>query len=98
MEFSLSYIDIGIILVYLVGVLYLGFYFGSKHKDAEDYFLAGRSLTWPIIGFSCLHQTCRATAWWAYGAGYKTVFRCSSHEWVAVLILIIFAIFFSHFI
>jgi SSS family solute:Na+ symporter len=98
MEFSLSYIDIGIILVYLVGVLYLGFYFGSKHKDAEDYFLAGRSLTWPIIGFSLFASNMSSNSLVGLaGAGYKDGFSVYSYEWVAVLILIIFAVFFLPF-
>ena len=52
MDFTLSTLDLSIIVFYLIGVIMLGFYFSKKHEDAEDYFLAGRNLTWPIIGFS----------------------------------------------
>ncbi|MFP6582488.1 MAG: sodium/solute symporter [Candidatus Hydrogenedentota bacterium] len=45
-------IDYTIIVLYLVGVLSLGFYIGRKMKSDEDYFLAGRSLPWWAIGMS----------------------------------------------
>ncbi|HIA47223.1 MAG TPA: hypothetical protein EYN96_04470, partial [Candidatus Hydrogenedentes bacterium] len=45
-------IDYAIIVIYLVGVLSLGFYIGRKMKTGDDYFLAGRSLPWWAIGMS----------------------------------------------
>lgn len=45
-------IDYTIIILYLVGVLSLGFYIGRKMKSDDDYFLAGRSLPWWAIGMS----------------------------------------------
>ena len=98
MTFNLSNLDLGIILVYLIGVLYLGFYFGKKHKDAEDYFLAGRSLTWPIIGFSLFASNMSSNSLVGLaGAGYKEGFSVYSYEWMAVLVLILFAVFFLPF-
>lgn len=52
MNFELTTLDGGIVIGYLIFVVLLGFYFSQKHKNAEDYFLAGRTLTWPVIGFS----------------------------------------------
>jgi SSS family transporter len=49
---ELHAIDYTIIVVYLVGVLSLGFYIGRKMKTGDDYFLAGRSLPWWAIGMS----------------------------------------------
>ncbi|MBN4046730.1 sodium/solute symporter [bacterium AH-315-P07] len=49
---DLHAIDYTIIVVYLVGVLSLGFYIGRKMKSGDDYFLAGRSLPWWAIGMS----------------------------------------------
>ena len=98
MNFSLSTIDIVIILGYLIFVIALGFYFSTKHKDAEDYFLAGRNLTWPIIGFSLFASNMSSNSLVGLaGAGYKDGFSVYSYEWMAVLILIIFAIFFLPF-
>lgn len=98
MEFTLSTLDLSIIIFYLVFVTGLGFYFGTKHKDAEDYFLAGRNLTWPIIGFSLFASNMSSNSLVGLaGAGYKDGFSVYSYEWMAVVILIIFAIFFLPF-
>jgi len=76
----------------------LGFYFGNKHEDAEDYFLAGRNLTWPIIGFSLFASNMSSNSLVGLaGAGYADGFMVYSYEWMAVLILIIFAVFFLPF-
>jgi len=98
MNFNLSSIDLSIIVIYLLGVVALGFYFGNKHKDAEDYFLAGRNLTWPIIGFSLFASNMSSNSLVGLaGAGYKDGFSVYSYEWMAVVILIIFAVFFLPF-
>ena len=98
MEFTLGTLDLSIIIFYLVFVTGLGFYFGTKHKDAEDYFLAGRNLTWPIIGFSLFASNMSSNSLVGLaGAGYKDGFSVYSYEWMAVVILIIFAIFFLPF-
>lgn len=98
MNFALSNLDFGIIIVYLLGVVALGFYFGNKHKNAEDYFLAGRNLTWPIIGFSLFASNMSSNSLVGLaGAGYKDGFSVYSYEWMAVVVLIIFAVFFLPF-
>jgi len=98
MNFNLSTLDLSIIVIYLIGVVLLGFYFSSKHKNAEDYFLAGRNLTWPIIGFSLFASNMSSNSLVGLaGAGYKDGYSVYSYEWMAVVILIIFAVFFLPF-
>ena len=98
MSFNLSTLDSSIIIIYLLFVIALGFYFSTKHKGAEDYFLAGRNLTWPIIGFSLFASNMSSNSLVGLaGAGYKDGFSVYSYEWMAVLILIIFAVFFLPF-
>lgn len=98
MNFTLSGIDSGIIIFYLIFVILVGFYFGKKHEDAEDYFLAGRNLTWPIIGFSLFASNMSSNSLVGLaGAGYKDGFSVYSYEWMAVVVLIIFAVFFFLF-
>lgn len=98
MDFNLPMLDAGIISAYLLFVIILGFYFGSKHQNAEDYFLAGRNLTWPIIGFSLFASNISSnTLVGLAGAGYKDGFSVYSYEWMAVVCLIIFAVFFLPF-
>lgn len=96
--FTISNIDLSIIVFYLLLVVMLGFYFGKKHEDAEDYFLAGRSLTWPLIGFSLFASNMSSNSLVGLaGAGYNDGFSVYSYEWMAVVILIIFAVFFLPF-
>ena len=98
MSFNLSSLDATIIIAYLVFVIGLGFYFSTKHKGAEDYFLAGRNLTWPIIGFSLFASNMSSNSLVGLaGSGYKDGFSVYSYEWMAVVILIIFAVFFLPF-
>ena len=95
---KLQPVDIGIVIFYLLFVVLLGLYFGSKHKDAEDYFLAGRNLTWPLIGFSLFASNMSSNSLVGLtGSGYVTGFSVFSYEWMAVFVLIIFAVFFLPF-
>jgi len=44
--------DYLIVAVYFIVTVSMGLYFARKWKGSEDFFLAGRSLTWPLIGLS----------------------------------------------
>ncbi|RAJ10945.1 Na+/proline symporter [Chitinophaga skermanii] len=49
----LSYIDISIILAYVVGMIFLGFYISRKaSKDLQSYFLGGNTMKWYYLGLS----------------------------------------------
>lgn len=49
----LSTIDIVIILVYLIGTVWLGFYMSKKSSgDMESYFLGGNKMKWYVLGLS----------------------------------------------
>ncbi len=97
-SFNLSNVDLSIIIFYLIFVVLLGLYFGKKHENAEDYFLAGRSLTWPLIGFSLFASNMSSNSLVGLaGSGYYDGFSVYSYEWMAVIILIIFAVFFLPF-
>ena len=55
-----SAIDLIVIVVYLVGILLVGLLaVRNKTIDSHEYFLAGRTLKWPIVGsalFACSHS------------------------------------------
>ena len=42
------------VLVYFIGMLAMGFYIGRKQKNVEDYFVAGRSMPWFVVGISII--------------------------------------------
>ncbi|MBL8219840.1 MAG: sodium:solute symporter [Bryobacterales bacterium] len=48
----MRYLDLGIIVVYLVGITWFGARFKETQKSLKDYFLGGRNAPWWAIGFS----------------------------------------------
>ena len=50
---SISFIDISVIVAYILGIVFIGLWFSrKKNKTSKGYFLAGKSLTWGVIGAS----------------------------------------------
>ena len=57
---QLVFWDYAVFFVYLVLISLIGYYFGrKKKKSSSDFFLAGKSLPWYVIGssFSGEYQT-----------------------------------------
>ena len=106
---NISTIDLTIIIIYLVGIVGIGCGAGwwQKRKlrnsvgaaEAEGgYFLAGGTLTWPVIGLalfstniSTIHLVSLAEE------GYKNGLVYGNTEWMAGFCLIILALFFAPF-
>ncbi|SHH79034.1 sodium:solute symporter family transporter [Clostridium grantii] len=70
----ISTIDGIIILVYILGMLAVGYFMGKDNETQEDYFLAGRSMPWLPIALSVAATMISANAFiggpgWAYGSG-----------------------------
>lgn len=98
-EFSLTPLDIGVVLAYVVGIVALGFYFSKKNETTDDYFLAGRSLTWWLIGLSLFASNMSTSslvgmAGEAYGGVGIAVFN---YEWMTSIVLVIFVTFYLPF-
>jgi SSS family solute:Na+ symporter len=97
-DFTISIIDWIIILFYFAFIIWRGIGYAKKHENAEDYFLASRSLTWPLIGLSLYASNISSSSLIGMAAsGYETGFSVFSYEWMAAVVLIIFAIFFLPF-
>lgn len=98
-EFHVSNIDLSIIIIYIIIVVGIGLKLGSKHKNAKDYFLAGRSMTWFFIGVSLFASNISSTTLIGLaGDAYSTGISVFNYEWFAIIILIFFTIFFLPFI
>ena len=75
---NISSIDLIIILCYMLGIVFLGIFVTRKQKlTSENYFLAGRKLSWASIGaalfaanISTIHLTGLAAD------GYRLGFSC----------------------
>lgn len=98
MQFNLEIIDIVILVAYLAFILWRGFSYVKTHDKAEDYFLAGRSLIWPLVGLSLFASNMSSSSLIGLaGSGYETGISVYSYEWMAAIVLIIFAVFFLPF-
>jgi len=54
LDLSIRIADIITVLVYLTGMLAVGFYFSKRNKTTEDYFVGGRAFSGWVIGLSML--------------------------------------------
>lgn len=67
---TVEYVMIG---VYFSVVFFIGLWISRSLKDSDDLFLAGRSLTWPAIGFSLFASNISSTTMVGLpGAAYST--------------------------
>ena len=97
-EFELTTLDLIMVAFYVVFIVALGFYFAKRTETTDDYFLAGRTLTWWLIGFSLFasnvsSSTLVGLSSAAYGSGISVY----NYEWMAALVLVLFAFFFLPF-
>ena len=101
-QLPISNVDLAIVVAYFVLIVGLGCFVGLRRRQAgaagKDYFLAGRNLTWPIIGLalfstniSTIHLVGQAQA------GYKSGLVYGNFEWMAPFTLIALALFFAPF-
>ena len=51
---SMRYLDLGVILAYLIAITWFGAHFRSGQKTLRDYFLGGRSAPWWAISLSII--------------------------------------------
>jgi solute:Na+ symporter, SSS family len=92
-EFDLPFIDLAVIGAYILAILGLGFYVGRKKEDSEGYFLAGRGMSWPMVGFALIAANFSGTLYLGLaGAGYDQGIAVWNYEWIATLVLIAFAL------
>ena len=89
-----SWIDVGMIVAYLVGITIFGFYYQKKVKTSEDYFLAGKSLPWWIIGMSIIGTNIGSNDYvGAAGSAYKIGIAQANFEWIGAIPAMIISAF-----
>ncbi len=92
----LGWLDIVTFIIFLIGVLVVSVYASRKEDTTEDYFLAGRSLTWWMIGISLIASNISTEHFVGMaGQGFMADIgmAIASYEWIAALALILVAIF-----
>ena len=98
MQLKLQIIDIVIIVLYFVVVLGLGLYLARRERGSTDFFLAGRRLTWPIIGASLFASNISSEHLVGLAAdGFRSGLAVGNYEWGAGVALLILAVIFVPF-
>ena len=92
-------VDLTVVAIYLIGIMVVGILAGyRKNISSEQFFLAGKSLRWPMIGaalfaanISTIHLVGLA------GSGYKGGLVWGNYEWMASFCLILMGLVFAPF-
>lgn len=97
-------LDLVVTITYMIAIVSAGCWVGIRHRrkqsdaGAKDYFLAGGTLKWPMIGMalfatniSCVHLVALAQA------GYEQGLLMGNFEWMAAFTLVLLALFFAPF-
>lgn len=88
--------DYALVVAYFAVTIALGLYFARRWKGSEDFFLAGRSLTWPIIGLSLFATNISTEHFVGLAAGgYSEGLVQGGYEWIASYCLIVLAAVFA---
>ena len=98
-QLGVQVIDIVIVFVYLIGIMVIGILAGyRKNTSSEQFFLAGKSLKWPMIGaalftanISTIHLVGLAAS------GFSEGIVVGNFEWMASFCLIVLGLIFVPF-
>src|SRR5262245_55264410 len=96
---SIHSIDLAVIAIYLIGIVAIGIIASrNQTQTSSGYFLAGRSLGWPMIGLalfatniSTVHLVGLASS------GYSDGLVFGNFEWMATFCLILLGLVFAPF-
>lgn len=96
---NFNWIDYSILATYLVLILGVGVWVSrakpGEDKNASDYFLAGKGLSWWVIGASLIASNISAEQFIGMsGSGFAIGMGIASYEFMAAITLIVVAIFF----
>lgn len=88
-------IDLIVFGIYLLIVATVGILASRKESASDDYFLAGRNLTWWIIGGSMIAANISTHHFIGMsGSAYRIGLAIASFEWLAAIALILYGKFF----
>lgn len=92
-------VDLVIVIAYLVGIMAVGILAGyRKHASSEQFFLAGKSLRWPMIGAALFTANISTIHLVGLAAdGYRIGVVVGNFEWMASFCLIVLALIFVPF-
>ncbi|MBN1308893.1 MAG: sodium/solute symporter, partial [Chitinispirillaceae bacterium] len=85
--------DILVFFAFIIGVVTIGLLKSRKEQTGEDYFLAGRGLTWWLIGFSLIAANISTEQFvgMSGNAASHVGLAIASYEWMAAITLVVVA-------
>ncbi|ETX29851.1 sodium:solute symporter [Roseivivax isoporae] len=93
---AITSLDITVLVLYFLVVIAIGVWVSRRTESGEDLFLAGRTLTWGVVGFSLFASNISSTTLIGLtGAAYTTGIATSAYEWMAGIPLIALAFIFA---
>jgi len=98
---NIETIDIIVIVIYLVAIVVIGSWAGLRSRKGakgKNYFLAGGTLTWPLIGLALFSTNISTTHLVSLAQeGYQNGLAYGNFEWMAAFTLIALSLFFAPF-
>jgi len=99
---NMAWPDFLVIGAYLIGIVGLGIWAWLKRKKRQstssEYFLAGSSLRWPVIGLALFSTNISTTHLVSLAQeGYVNGLAYGNFEWMATFLLIVLSLFFAPF-
>lgn len=92
---AFHWFDLVAFIAFIVFVVGVSLYASRKEESSEDYFLAGRNLSWWLIGFSLIASNISSEHFVGMaGRGYDLGLAIASYEWMSAITLVIVALFF----
>ena len=92
---ALNWLDLAAFVAFLATVIGISLYASREEETTADYFLAGRKLSWWLIGFSLIASNISTEHFVGMaGRGYDIGLAIASYEWMAAVTMVIVAIFF----
>ena len=90
---GLSWIDVAVFVGFVATVVIVSLYAGRREQTSEDYFLAGRKLTWGLIGFSLIASNINTEHFvgMAGSAFGRAGLAIASYEWMSAITLVFVA-------
>ena len=87
-------VDVAAFAAFLVLVVAVSLYASRKEETSEDYFLAGRSLPWWLIGVSLVASNISSEHFVGMaGDGFRIGLAIACFEWVAAIALVLVALY-----
>jgi len=99
-DIQMTWLDLGVVGVYLVGIVGLGCWAALRRKGSRgaDYFLAGKSLGWPMIGLALFATNISTIHLVSFAQnGYTSGLVYGNYEWMAAFTLVVLSLFFAPF-